>query len=142
MMSSMPSNLTKPAAIGVSAVVVSSTARWLNGSSGSLDTNDMLTLAGVGAASAYVAPTVTSAVYNGTGKGVVEAVVSGALAAGMLYAWSGDSSVVMHIPVQALAHIGGSVVVSSASAPSRAQQQAMAPPVSAESVADLAAAIA
>jgi hypothetical protein len=72
----------------------------------------------------------------------VEAVVSGALAAGMLYAWSGDSSVVMHIPVQALAHIGGSVVATSVSAPSRTQQQAMAPPVSAESVADLAAAIA
>ena len=136
----MPSNLTRPAVIGASAVAATSAARWLNGSSGSLDTNTMLTLAGVGATSAYLAPSVTSAVYNGTAKGLVEAVVSGALAAGMLWAWSGDSSVVMHIPVQALAHIGGSAVATSISTPSRASQQgSMNPPPTAESVADLAA---
>lgn len=136
----MPSNLTRPAVIGVSAVAATSAARWLNGSSGALDTNTMLTLAGVGATSAYLAPSVTSAVYNGTAKGLVEAVVSGALAAGMLWAWSGDSSVVMHIPVQTLAHIGGSTIATSISAPSRASQQgSMNAPVTAESVADLAA---
>jgi hypothetical protein len=136
----MPSNLTRPAVIGASAVAATSAARWLNGSSGSLDTNTMLTLAGVGAASAYISPAVTSAVYNGTAKGLVEAVVSGTLAAGMLWAWSGDSSVVMHIPVQALAHIGGSTIATTISAPSRPNQQgSMNPPPTAESVADLAA---
>lgn len=136
----MPSNLTRPAVIGASAVAATSAARWLNGSSGSLDTNTMLTLAGVGASSAYLAPAVTSAVYNGTAKGLVEAVVSGTLAAGMLWAWSGDSSVVMHIPVQALAHIGGSTIATTISAPARPNQQgSMNAPATAESVADLAA---
>lgn len=139
----MNGSVTRSATIGVTSVAAASAARWLNGSGGSLSSSSMITLAAVGAGSAYVAPSVAAAVYKGAGRGLVEAVVSGSIAAAALYLYTGDSSVAMHIPVQALAHIGGSVIAKSISAPSAAYQQPMGnAPASPESVADLAAAIA
>jgi hypothetical protein len=116
----MSSPYTKPVIIGASAVGTNSVARWLNGASGSLSSSQMLMVGVTGAvvASSYVAPTVTAMVYSGrAGAGLVEALVSGVVAAGILYATTGDSSVSMHVPVQALAHIGGSWITRMYAAP-------------------------
>jgi hypothetical protein len=78
----------------------------------------MLMIGVTGAASSYVAPTMTAMVYSGRmGSGLVEALMSGVVAAGILYATTGDSSVTMHVPVQALAHIGGSYIARSYAMP-------------------------
>ena len=136
----MPStaSLTRPAIIGATTVAVASGARWLNGRSGMIDTNQMLTLAALGAGSSYLAPTLTATVYRGTARPLVEAVMSGVVAAGALYLYTGDASVAMHVPVQALAYIGGNVVATAVSKPSP-QQQMQNAPQTAEGVADLAA---
>jgi hypothetical protein len=137
----MAADLTKPAIIGATSVAAASAVRWLNGSSGMMDTNRMVYIAAVGAGSSYVAPSLTAAVYRGAMRPLAEAVMSGVVAAGVMYAWTMDSSVALHIPVQALAHIGGSMVATAVSKPSYAAAQAAQAnaPATAESVADLAA---
>jgi hypothetical protein len=114
----MSSPYTRPVIIGATAVGTNAAARWLSGASGSLSSSQMLMIGVTGAASSYVAPTVTAMVYSGRmGSGLVEALVSGVVAAGILYATTGDSSVSMHVPVQALAHIGGSYIARSYATP-------------------------
>lgn len=126
--------VSRPAIIGATAVAVSSGARWVKGN-GSLDTTQMFTIAAAGAGAAFVAPAIASAAYVGAGRGLVEALVSGVIAAGALYLMSGDASVAMHVPIQALAHIGGSVISTSV-AP---QPMPMSGPATADQVGDLAA---
>ena len=130
-------SLTRPAVIGASAVVTTSAVRWLNGGSPSLDTNSMVVVGVSGAGASLVAPSLASAVYTGTGRALVEAVMSGVVASGIIWLWTGDSSVAMHIPVQALAHIGGSAVAQAVTMP-RNVPLATSPATSASEVADIA----
>lgn len=132
----MNSSVTRSATIGATSIATASAVRMFNGRS-AMDTTQMVTVGAVGAVSAYVAPTIRASAYNGVGRGLVEALVSGVVAGGILYAYTGDSSVALHIPVQTLAHIGGSAIHNSVSAPMGMPSMPSAP-ASADEVAMMA----
>ena len=105
-------SITKSAYVGGAAVAALYGARWLQGSSGTLSLSSVATIAGVSAATAYVAPNLCAYAMcpHSPGFPIAEAAVSSGLAWGAHSLVFNSNEATMFVPVQLVAYLAGNYV--------------------------------